>query len=277
MSLNYEKVISDALLEDMPQGIDITSECLIDKNKKSEFNLVVNEDAILAGINVFSDAFHNIDNGISIKTMYKDGDKINKRQIIANLYGSTLNILKAERVALNFLCHLSGIATCARKMVDLIKETSVVLLDSRKTTPLIRKFEKDAILAGGAKNHRFNLGEMFLVKDNHIASCGGVINALTKVKKYFNGKYKIEIEVSSIKELEEAISLKPDIIMFDNWKVDELKAAVKLVPPDILTEASGQIMPENILDYASSGVKFISSSYMIKNAKWVDFSLECLN
>ncbi len=277
MYSNDKKIISDALLEDMPQGIDITSECLVNQNKKSDFSLLVNEDAVLAGINVFSETFHTIDKDISIKALFDDGDEIKKGQIVAKLYGSTLNILKGERVALNFLCHLSGIAACTRKMINLIKGTPTVLLDTRKTTPLIRKFEKDAILSGGAKNHRFNLGEMFLIKDNHIASCGGVINALMKAKNTSNGKYKIEVEVSNMQQLKDAIGLKPDIIMFDNWRIDELKSAVKLVPPDILTEASGQIMPNNIIDYASTGVKFISSSYMVKNAKWIDFSLECLN
>lgn len=279
MQIAYKSVIRDALDEDLKPDGDITSSCLINPESKSKFKLKVNEDVILAGFDVFCETFLILDKNILIKSEFHDGSEIKKGSIVADLSGNTLKILKGERTALNFLSHLSGIATETKKLVSLIKNTNVTLLDTRKTTPNLRQFEKQAILSGGAKNHRFNLSEMVLIKDNHILNTKGVSDALLKVKKKFslNGKrYKIEIEVKNLKELKEAIILKPDVIMFDNWELDELKEAVKLVPNDILTEASGQITPENILNFAKCGVNYISTSYMIKNARWIDFSLDAI-
>lgn len=279
MQVTYKSVIQDALDEDLKPDGDITSSCLINPESKAKFKLTVNEDAILGGFNVFKETFLILDKNILIKSRFHDGSEIKKGSIVADLSGNTLEILKGERTALNFLSHLSGITTETRKLVNLIKNTDVTLLDTRKTTPNLRQFEKQAILAGGAKNHRFNLSEMVLIKDNHISITQGVSDALLKAKKMFsfNGKrYKIEIEVKSLKELKEAIVLKPDVIMFDNWELDKLEEAVKLVPNDILTEASGQITPDNILNFAQCGVNYISTSYMVKNARWIDFSLDAI-
>ena len=194
-----------------------------------------------------------------------------------SISGKVRSILKAERTALNFISHLSGISTLTQKMVRLIKNTSVTLLDTRKTTPNLRYLEKKAVLSGGAKNHRFSLSEMILIKDNHIAACGGVKNAILRARKKYNGKLKkikLEVEVSNINELKEAVLCSPDVIMLDNWKIRDLKNAVRLIPKKILTEASGLITLENIREYALSGVNYISTSYMIKNARWMDYSLE---
>ena len=268
-----EKLILSALEEDKGSIGDITSNSLIGKEHKSNFQLSVNEDAILAGLNVFRKTFKLVDENVLVETKLKEGDCINKGDIVCNISGNTLAVLFAERTSLNYLCHLSGIATVTRELVALIKHTKVILLDTRKTTPNLRLFEKEAVLAGGGKNHRFNLSEMILIKDNHIAVSGSVKNAVETERKFYKDKYKIEVEVKSFDELKEAISCKPDIIMFDNWSVEDLQAGLKLIPEGVLTEVSGQISKENIKDYADSGVNYISTSYMVKNAKWIDFSL----
>ena len=273
---DYKNILIHALNEDtLPNG-DVTSSSLIPDDHTSTFKLVLNDSAVLAGLEVFKDVFCLVDKNINIDFKFKDGDKIDKNTDIAFVSGKTLAILKGERTALNFISHLSGIATLTREMVELIDGTGVQLLDTRKTTPTLRLLEKQALKIGGAVNHRFNLSEMVLIKDNHIASVGSAREAVLKAKRTFGGRLKIEVEVENIDELKEVIPLNPDIIMFDNWSVLELEEAVKLVPSDILTEASGQITPENIVKYANTGVKYISSSYMVKNAKWVDFSLSAI-
>ena len=269
-----EKIILDALNEDLLPNGDITSDALISENKKSKFNLITNENAIVSGIEVFKKCFLLINKNILIKNNFNDGDEIKKGQIVVSLFGNTKAILKSERTALNFICHLSGISTITKTIVDLIKTTNTELLDTRKTMPNLRLFEKNAVLAGGGKNHRFNLSSMVLIKDNHIDNYGSVSKAINKIKAKYKKKYKIEVEVRNITELKEAISLKPNIIMFDNWRVNELKEALKLVPSNIKTEVSGQISIDNVKDYAECGINFISTSYMIKNARWIDFSLE---
>ena len=274
------KIILEALEEDLGPKGDITSDLVIPSAQKGLFELIAKEDLVISGLDVFEDVFKLLDKNISVKKFFRDGNEIKKNKIVVQVYGQTINILKAERTALNFISHLSGIATLTKEMVDLIKNKHVTLLDTRKTTPNLRLFEKKAVLSGGAKgakNHRFNLSEMILIKDNHIAACGGVKKAISKVKKKSNdksGKLKLEVEVSNVKELKEAILCNPDVIMFDNWNVKDLRDAVKLVPEKICTEASGLITPQNIKKYSLTGVNCISTSYMIKNARWMDFSLE---
>ncbi len=272
-----KKIIRDALKEDIGRD-DITTNCLIDKNKKSKFLLVVNEDAILAGIEVFKQAFLLLDENIKVKSKCADGKRIYKKSIIAEVSGNTRSILKAERVALNFISHLSGIATLTNELVKLINGTGATLLDTRKTTPNLRYFEKEATLSGGAKNHRFNLSDMVLIKDNHIANCKSVKEAILKASHLRKKGVKIEVEIdnANFKDLLLAISCKPNIIMFDNWSIKNLRKAVKLVPSYIKTEASGSINKKNIRAYAESGVNYVSTSYMIRNAKWVDFSLDAV-
>ena len=271
-----EKLILSALEEDKGSVGDITSNSLIGKEHKSKFQLMVNEDAVLAGFNIFKKTFELVDKHILVETKLKDGDCINKGDVACNVSGNTLAVLFAERTSLNYLCHLSGVATTTRELVELIKHTETVLLDTRKTTPNLRLFEKEAILAGGAKNHRFDLSEMILIKDNHIAVSGSVKNAVETERKFYKDKYKIEVEVKNFDELKEAILCKPDIIMFDNWSVEDLKAGLKLIPEGVLTEVSGQISKENIKNYAQTGVNYISASYMIKNSRWIDFSLNAI-
>lgn len=272
--VDLEKIVLDSLEEDIGEIGDITSLGTIKDDQESEFSLIVNEDAVLAGLDVFKKVFELVDKNIVITSNSNDGDFIKAKDIVLKLSGNTISILKGERTGLNFICHLSGIATATNKIASLIKGTGAKLLDTRKTTPGLRVFEKKAVFVGGGENHRFNLSEMILIKDNHIAASGGVSKAIEKVRETYKNKYKIEVEVQNLEELKEAISLKPDVIMFDNWVVDDLKKNINMVPKEIITEASGQISLENIRDYAEAGVNYISTSHMIKNSRWVDFSLE---
>ena len=271
-----EKIILDSLNEDLlPQG-DITSVCLVLADQNSTFELIVKEDAVLAGLEVFKKAFTLIEKNITIKSGFKDGNEIKKGQLVASIQGNTLSILKAERTALNFVSHLSGVATATSCLVKLLKHTKTVLLDTRKTTPNLRMLEKQAVIAGGGRNHRFNLSERILIKDNHIDVAGGISKAVHQARKTYGQNFKIEVEVRNLEELNEAIMSEPDVIMFDNWDLSDLREALKLVPEKILTEASGGITIENIKAFAESGVNYISTGYMIKNAKWVDFSLNAI-
>ena len=274
--MSNNKIILNALEEDKGKIGDITSNAIFKNATKHTFDLVVNENAVLSGLNVFEDTYKCIDNNIHVKLKFANGAVINKGSIIASVYGSVTSILLAERVSLNFIAHLSGIATLTHELVNLIKHTKVTLLDTRKTTPNMRAFEKEAIVSGGGSPHRASLSDMVLIKDNHIAACGGIIKAVALVREAYKDKYRIEVEVSNLHELNEAIEAKPDIIMFDNWNAKDLKEALNLLPKTIQTEASGEITKENIKAYAECGVNYISTSYMVKNAKWIDFSLKAV-
>ena len=272
-----DTLIQQALLEDMGSKGDITTDSIFLEDKDLSFKLIVNEDAVLSGLDVLKRVFFLLDKNILVKSDFRDGDLLKQSTVIVNINGSVKNILKGERTALNFLSHMSGIATLTQELVGKIKHTKAVLLDTRKTTPNLRFFEKQAVLAGGGKNHRFDLSEMVLIKDNHISAAGSITEAMKKVRKNLvklGKNTKIEIEVENVEELKEAILCSPDVIMFDNWDVEDLKSAVKLLPSNILSEVSGQINLENIKSYAETGINYISTSYMMKNSRWIDFSLE---
>lgn len=270
--------IKTALKEDIGKG-DVTTDLLFNtrdaKHCVSTFYLIVNENAVISGLEIFKKTFKTLDKNIIIKSKYKDGDNVKKGRVVASLRGKVSSILKAERTALNFICHLSGIATTTRKLISLVSKTNVVLLDTRKTTPNLRLLEKQAVRHGGGTNHRFNLSDMILIKGNHLDKSTKVNELIQKAKKRLHA-LKIEVEVRNLSELKKIIDAKPDIIMFDNWSPKNLKKAIKLIPKNIQTEASGQITPQNILAYAKTGVKRISTSYMVKNSRWIDFALRVI-
>lgn len=270
--------IKTALKEDIGKG-DVTTDLLFNtrdaKHCVSTFYLIVNENAVISGLEIFKKTFKTLDKNIIIKSKYKDGDNVKKGRVVASLRGKVSSILKAERTALNFICHLSGIATTTRKLISLVSKTNVVLLDTRKTTPNLRLLEKQAVRHGGGTNHRFNLSDMILIKGNHLDKSTKVNELIQKAKKRLHA-LKIEVEVRNLSELKKIIDAKPDIIMFDNWSPKNLKKAIKLIPKNIQTEASGQITPQNILAYAKTGVKRISTSYMVKNSRWIDFALRSI-
>ncbi len=277
MENSVNKIIKLALEEDIEKKGDITSDSIFSANHKSKFKLILKENAVISGAEIFSKVFNAVDKSLTVNLKMRDGRYAKKNSVIAIVRGKTVSILRAERTAINFISHMSGIATLTNELTGLIRKTKAILLDTRKTTPGLRFLEKYAVVCGGGKNHRMNLSDAILIKDNHIAQAGGIQSAIQKIRKRLSKKIKIEVEVEDISQLKEAVGLNPDVIMFDNWSSKDLKKALVLVPGKIKTEASGQINLKNIKSYADTGVNYISTSYMFKNSKWVDFSLEADN
>ncbi|WP_293443498.1 carboxylating nicotinate-nucleotide diphosphorylase [Persephonella sp.] len=270
--LFIKKKIEEFLLEDIGHQ-DITTDNL-KTDKTVEAHLISKETGILAGIDISLVALEIIDPSIRIIRHKKDGQRIKKGDKIATIKGSGKSVLKSERVMLNILQRLSGIATNTSYYVEKIKGTGVKILDTRKTTPGFRAFEKYAVKVGGGYNHRFALFDMVMIKDNHIALVGSIKEAVEQIKSSLSPMVKIEVEVSSIQQFEEALSTDADIIMLDNMNVNEIKKAVEINKGRKLLEVSGNITIDNIRDYAQTGVNFISSGAVIHSAKWLDISLK---
>ncbi|GAB6072686.1 carboxylating nicotinate-nucleotide diphosphorylase [Venenivibrio stagnispumantis] len=265
--------IKQFLLEDIGYS-DITTDNLKDKFIKAY--ILAKEDGILAGIDIAKEVFNVIDENINFKIMKKDGEFIKKGDIIGYLYGSGKSILKGERLSLNIIQRLSGIATNTNKYINLIKDTGVKILDTRKTTPGFRAFEKYAVKVGGGYNHRFALYDMVMIKDNHKVLAGGIKEAVNQIKEKISPMAKIEVEVNTLEELKEAMELDVDIIMLDNFDIEQVKEAVKINNKRKKLEVSGNITLQNIRDYAETGVDFISSGALVHSAKWLDISLKFL-
>ncbi len=263
------------LLEFLEEDIghqDITTDSL-DTDRYIEAYMIAKEEGVLAGIE-FAKEVYNLVGDCKLENFVKDGVSIKKGDILAIVYGSGKSILKAERLSLNIVQRLSGIATLTNKYVEKIKDTGVRLLDTRKTTPGFRAFEKYAVKVGGGDNHRFALYDMVMIKDNHIALAGSITEAVNQIKKKVSPMVKIEVEVSSFEQLEEALKNPVDVIMLDNMSATDVKKAVKLIDKSKLVEVSGNITVENIRDYALAGPDFISTGAVIHSAKWLDISLK---
>jgi nicotinate-nucleotide pyrophosphorylase (carboxylating) len=265
-------IIQFALEEDVGQG-DVTTILLVPEDSDSKAHYIAKEDFILAGLPFALEVFKIIDSSISFKTFYEDGSKIKKGDIIAEIYGKTRLILKGERVSLNFLQRLSGIATVTNKYVEKIKGLKAKILDTRKTTPCIRFMEKYAVKVGGGYNHRFGLFDGILIKDNHIKTLGSVKKAINRAKRGHH-LFKIEVEVRNHKELQEAIEAGADIVMLDNMSIDDIKKAVKIARGRVMLEASGNISLDNVRDVAETGVDLISIGELTHSAPAVDISLK---
>jgi len=261
------------LLEFLEEDVghqDITTDSL-DTDRYIEAYMIAKEEGVLAGIEFAKDVY-NLVGDCKLENFVKDGASIKKGDILAIAYGSGKSILKAERLSLNIVQRLSGIATLTNKYVEKIKDTGVRLLDTRKTTPGFRAFEKYAVKVGGGDNHRFALYDMVMIKDNHIALAGSITEAVNQIKKKVSPMVKIEVEVSSFEQLEEALKNPVDVIMLDNMSAEDIKKAVKLIDKSKLIEVSGNITIENIRDYALAGPDFISTGAVIHSAKWLDIS-----
>lgn len=269
--------IKNALKEDIRDG-DHSSLSCIAENDKGSARLEVREDGVLAGIRVAKRIFEIYDSSLQLDVLKEDGEKVSKGDIAFTLKGSARSILSAERLVLNVMQRMSGIATKTRQMVDQISHTKSVLLDTRKTTPGIRLIEKEAVKIGGAENHRFGLYDMIMIKDNHIDYAGGIPNAIKKANDYLSEQkkqLKIEIEVRSIKELNEVIGEGGvDRIMLDNFSPKEIIRALELISGNYETEASGGITDDTIVDYAETGVDFISVGALTHSVKSLDLSLK---
>jgi nicotinate-nucleotide pyrophosphorylase (carboxylating) len=272
-----EQLVRNALAEDLASG-DITTEAVIPYRLEGKASILVKRDGVLAGLDVAKEVFRQVDHSLRFRALCKDSAKVQKGDVVAVVEGKVASILKAERTALNFLQHLSGIATETARYVDAVSGTKAVITDTRKTMPGLRLLEKYAVCAGGGKNHRLNLGDGVLIKDNHLialrASGEGLGEAVKKARRRSLRTVKVEVEVESLKQAREALSAGADIIMLDNMKVKVMRQVVELVRGRALLEASGGITLDNVRSVAKTGVNLISVGALTHSAKALDISLE---
>ena len=261
---------ANALDEDVGSG-DISAE-LIDANTLLETELLVREDAVLCGCQWFDEVFRQCDARINIHWHAQDGDAVTSSAIICEVSGPARGLLTAERSALNFLQTLSGTATLARSYVDKIKHTDCKILDTRKTIPQLRYGQKYAVLCGGGSNHRIGLFDAFLIKENHLAASDGIANAVSRARQIHPDKF-LEVEVENLEQLQQAIDAGVDRALLDNFSIPAMNAAVELNNRRIELEASGNIDQDNLVEYAETGVDFISIGALTKNLRAIDFSL----
>ncbi len=253
---------------------DITTEGIY-RGEKVKAIIKAKEEGIVAGLPFVEELFRLL-GGVNLKTIKMEGDYFKAGDILLELDGDAKSILTGERVALNILQRLSGIATTTKKFVEKLEPKGIRILDTRKTTPGFRYFEKYAVRVGGGTNHRFALYDMVLIKDNHKKIVGGLREAVKRVRERISPVYKIEVEVENLKELKEALELGVDIVMLDNFSPKEVREAVKLANGKCLIEVSGNITLENLEEYAIEGVDFISSGSIIHSSRWIDLSLKIL-
>jgi len=269
--MNIDKLIELSLEEDIRHG-DVTTDNLGIEDRSSTAFLVSKENGILAGIEITFKVFKKIDFSTKCRAFKKDGDKLIKGEKIAEISGKSSSILKAERVALNFVQRISGIASLTARFVEKVSSFNTKILDTRKTTPLLRELEKYAVRTGGGFNHRFGLYDMVMLKENHIRAAGSISKAVEAIKKH-NTSYKIEVEVTNSTELEEAVNCKVDRVMLDNMSLDEMKKAVEKYSHKVELEASGNVTLETIEEIAATGVHFVSSGALTHSYKSLDISL----
>jgi nicotinate-nucleotide pyrophosphorylase (carboxylating) len=274
-----KKFIEDAILEDIGTG-DHTSLATIPAHAVGRAKLLIKENGVIAGVDVALAIFNAFDNSLTVEVLIKDGQKVIVGDIALYVSGNQQSILKAERLVLNTMQRMSGIATTTSNIVESLEGTHTNVLDTRKTTPNLRFLEKEAVKIGGGVNHRFGLYDMILIKDNHVDFAGGIKNAVEAAYKYLkekNLKIPVVVEVRNFKELEELLAgTKVDRVLLDNFSFDDLKKAVKLIDGRIPTEASGGITPENAIDYATCGVNFISIGALTHSVKSLDMSLKAV-
>jgi nicotinate-nucleotide pyrophosphorylase (carboxylating) len=271
MDHSLKELIEKALAEDLGSG-DVTSEATIPAESASEAVMLAKQHLVLAGIEVSREVFLHLDPTIQFTPFAKDGDIIHAGTELARLSGNTRALLAGERVALNLLQHMSGIATLTAKYVEKLKGLKAVVLDTRKTLPGLRQLEKNAVRIGGGKNHRMGLYDMILIKDNHIKAAGSITKAVASARTK-TGTLRIEVETKTLDEVREALAAKPDIIMLDNMPIDVMREAVKLIAGRALVEASGNVTLETVRRIAETGVDFVSSGSLTHSAPAADISM----
>ena len=276
MALNADELILSALREDITSE-DITTNSVMREYQLGEVELICKQDGVIAGLDVFKRTFELLDSKTEVTFTKKDGDTVKNGDKIGVVRGDIRVLLSGERTALNYLQRMSGIATYTRSIADLLKGSKTKLLDTRKTTPNMRVFEKYAVKVGGGYNHRYNLSDGILLKDNHIGAAGGVKEAVQMAKEYAPFVRKIEIEVENLDMLKEALDAGADIIMLDNMSVEDMKEAVKLVGGKAETECSGNVTKENVERLVDIGVDYISSGALTHSSPILDLSLKNLH
>ena len=276
MKMNADELILQALREDITSE-DITTNSVMPHYQAGEVDLICKQDGVIAGLEVFKRVFELLDPATEVTFTCKDGDTVKKGDKIGLVRGDIRVLLSGERTALNYLQRMSGIATYTREIADLLKGTKTKLLDTRKTTPNMRIFEKYSVKVGGGYNHRYNLSDGILLKDNHIGAAGGVKEAVRMAKEYAPFVRKIEIEVENLDMLREALEAGADIIMLDNMSVEDMRAAVELCRGKAETECSGNVTRENVARLVDIGVDYISSGALTHSSPILDLSLKNLH
>ncbi|MCD8373368.1 MAG: carboxylating nicotinate-nucleotide diphosphorylase [Clostridia bacterium] len=273
--LHADELIKMALREDISNE-DITTNAVMPEYQKGTVDLICKQDGVICGLNVFKRTFEILDKDTEVCFNYKDGDFVKKGDKVAVVTGDIRVLLSGERTALNYLQRMSGVATYTRQVADLLKGCKTKLLDTRKTTPNMRIFEKYAVKVGGGVNHRYNLSDGILLKDNHIGAAGSVTKAVQMAREYAPFVRKIEVEVENLDMCREAVEAGADIIMLDNMSVEDMKAAVKMIAGRALTECSGNVTKENIANIIETGVDYVSSGALTHSAPIMDLSLKNL-
>lgn len=268
-----DNIINTALMEDI-NYIDAAADNLIPPEHKSTAYYVAKASGVLCGIDVAKRVFELAGGGVDFKIIINDGAKVNEGDVIAEMEGSTLTLLKGERTALNLLQHMSGIATATNKCAELVAGTNAHVTDTRKTLPGLRALQKYAVTVGGGKNHRFNLSDAAMLKDNHIDAYGGITAAVTALRKKIGHTVKVEVEVRTLDELKEALAVNCEIIMLDNMSCAEMREAVEITAGRALLEASGNITSANIRQVAETGVNIISLGALTHSVKAFDISMK---
>ena len=276
MKLNADHLIMEALKEDITSE-DITTNAVMREACPGEVQLICKQDGVIAGLEVYKRVFELLDEKTEVEFYVKDGDVVKNKQLMGVVRGDIRILLSGERVALNYLQRMSGIATYTRSIVDLLEGSKTRLLDTRKTTPNMRVFEKYAVKVGGGCNHRYNLSDGILLKDNHIGAAGSVAKAIEMAKEYAPFVRKIEIEVENLEMVKEAVEAGADIIMLDNMTPDEMREAIKIIDGRAQTECSGNVTKENVARLVSVGVDYISSGALTHSAPILDISMKNLH
>ena len=276
MKLQADHLIMEALKEDISSE-DVSTNAVMKEYVKGEVELICKEDGIIAGLDVYARVFELLDEKTETTLYCKDGEAVKKGQLLGKVTGDIRVLLSCERVALNYLQRMSGIATYTHSVAELLKGSKTKLLDTRKTTPNMRIFEKYAVRAGGGFNHRYNLSDGVLLKDNHIGAAGGVKEAILAAKEYAPFVRKIEIEVENLEMVKEAADAGADIIMLDNMSPEEMKEAIRIIDGRAETECSGNVTRENISQVTEVGVDYISSGALTHSAPILDISMKNLH
>ncbi len=271
-NIYIDNIINTALAEDI-NYMDVTTDNLLSPEHVSSAYYIAKDSGVLCGIDIAKRVFELVGGNVEFQTLIHDGEKVQKGDIIAKMKGSTVTLLKGERTALNILQHLSGIATATNKCVELVNGTNASVTDTRKTLPGLRAMQKYAVTVGGGKNHRYNLSDGAMLKDNHIDAYGGITQAVTALRKKIGHMVKIEVEVRTLDELREALAVGCEVIMLDNMNCDEMKKAVEINNGKALLEASGNVTLENIRSIAETGVDIISLGALTHSVKCFDISM----
>ncbi|MEP2447824.1 MAG: carboxylating nicotinate-nucleotide diphosphorylase [Balneola sp.] len=271
ISIHLKEIIESALREDIGMG-DLTSKSIFDADHYSKGTFVSKAEGTLAGLDVLQTAYNFFGSNVKVNLLKKDGDSVGIKESIAEVEGPTQVLLSAERVILNLMQHLSGIATSTAEVIRLLDDSSIEIVDTRKTLPGLRALQKYAVTCGGGKNHRFRLDDGVMIKDNHIKAAGSITKAVELVRSKIGHMVKIEVETESKEQVLEAVEAKADVIMLDNRTPEEIKELVKLIPDEILVEVSGGITPNSISSFKGCGADVISLGWLTHSVKALDIS-----